>query len=131
MSPLPLTLALLVLLAAKETQSLADVDSTGLRCSNANYLQLGSKCYKTFLVPKKTYVEAKRMCQTGGGRLALMSTSEEAIAVLTSMHMASNWQTLRRTEKVWIGMHARANENAYEWEDGQLVAGTIDLFGLR
>jgi hypothetical protein len=60
-----------------------------IRCENSNYTFHGSKCYKTVLEAGKTYGEAKSGCESDGGRLAVMATPVEAIAILSSIALVS------------------------------------------
>ncbi|ELT97843.1 hypothetical protein CAPTEDRAFT_226815 [Capitella teleta] len=79
MAQLQLLAALLVISVARQTQAQL------IRCENSNYTFHGSKCYKTVLEAGKTYGEAKSGCESDGGRLAVMATPVEAIAILSSI----------------------------------------------
>ncbi|ELU15749.1 hypothetical protein CAPTEDRAFT_201170 [Capitella teleta] len=109
---LRLLVAFLVVFVAKQTESVRT-------CSNSKYLQLGLKCYRTFLEPGKNYDKAKSLCEADGGRLAMMSTPVEALSVLSSIDLESTWSTLRPYHRLWIGLHDRTTENKYEWADGE------------
>ncbi|ELU09168.1 hypothetical protein CAPTEDRAFT_189871 [Capitella teleta] len=122
MVQIQLLVALLVISVTRQTQS------QRLGCSNSDYTYLGSKCYKTVFEPGNTYGEAKSVCESDGGRLAVMATPAEAIAVLSSIALASSDDVILQ-HGLWIGLNDRKEENVYEWEDGRQVAGTIDLFG--
>ncbi|ELT97007.1 hypothetical protein CAPTEDRAFT_199779 [Capitella teleta] len=124
MVQLQLLVALLVISVTRQTQS------QRLGCTNSDYTYLGSKCYKTVFEPGKTYGEAKSVCESDGGRLAVMATPAEAIAVLSSIALASSDDTILQ-HGLWIGLNDRKEENVYEWEDGRQVADTLDLFGER
>ncbi|ELU02544.1 hypothetical protein CAPTEDRAFT_196723 [Capitella teleta] len=123
MTQLQFLAALLVISVARQTQA------QQLGCTNSDYIYLGSKCYKTVLEPGKTYCEAKNVCKSDGGRLAAMATPVEAIAVLSSIALASSEGTVQQQHGLWIGLNDKKEENVYEWEDGRKVSDTIDLFG--
>ncbi|ELT89671.1 hypothetical protein CAPTEDRAFT_217265 [Capitella teleta] len=118
MVQLQLLAALLVISVARQTES-----------------QLLShwKRHQLKLVGKLT-TKARRMVKPKvsvnlmAGRLAVMVTPAEAIAVLSSIALASSDDVILKHE-LWIGLNDRKEENVYEWEDGRQVADTIDIFG--
>ena len=80
-----------------------------------------TRCYK-FALEKKTWNEARADCQTDGGELTSIASSEEQKFIAIQTRTLSSF-------RFWIGLSDRFQEGAFEWSDNSTVKYTRWAWG--
>ncbi|KAJ3605426.1 hypothetical protein NHX12_027473 [Muraenolepis orangiensis] len=86
-----------------------------LRCSGADWYELGEFCYKPFGV-KKTWDSARQACQSLGAELVSILSMTEQSWVESYLYMATN--------DVWTGLHDPRQVGFYMWSDNHMTTFT-------
>ncbi|XP_052802071.1 macrophage mannose receptor 1-like [Mya arenaria] len=93
----------------KKPQAYAD---TTLNNGCGSWIRAGQKCYQFFSDPKKTWSDAKAMCQSFNGDLINVKNLDLKVWLQEQMMDPSNEMSM------WTALNDRDNEGKFVWSDG-------------
>lgn len=104
---------------------LCQIDNLGGVCP-APYVAIGTGCYEFLTVLQETWADARYICQSAGGDLAIVDDCQDLTSIIQYINSAVS--PLPATG-FWIGATDNTTEGEWVWQDGSMVPMGTPFWG--